>query len=367
MKSTVRYEPKDDTWYFGEQRRRWNGADSLIIKRNDLLVATATDLARALRRSRQREENPAAVLIDLAPDDEYSPKESVVDGISFVLLEDGRLALRCPLTSDDYVNDDEHLQAEIAPLVDPLLRRLGAKLAGVHADDYRSSAPSFHEAIITVPTRSRTLQHLYDVAESVSTLFDAASTGQLTRATVAGLIMGGRVDLLIGQPEGAWLDVKSEHYDLKTPRGQISLAQAVSRFANAEEGGIVVVGLATKHIPGGELIKSLKPVPIDSAIVRRYRQAIENRLFPFPSGLEIQPVETSGGEGMVIISLPPQEEELKPFLVHGAILDGKVEGAYISIVRRSGEDSIPITAQQIHGTIAAGRALLRRGHIPPTP
>jgi hypothetical protein len=69
---------------------------------------------------------------------------------------------------------------------------------------------------------------------------------------------------------------------------------------------------------------------------------------------------------LVIISIPPQEEDLKSFLVHGAIVDGRIEGAYISIVRRSGEDSIPITAQQIHGTLAAGRALLRRGHVPPT-
>jgi hypothetical protein len=52
--------------------------------------------------------------------------------------------------------------------------------------------------------------------------------------------------------------------------------------------------------------------------------------------------------------MPPQPEELKPFLVHGAIVDGKVQGSYISIVRCSGADSIPITAQQIHSTLAPG-------------
>jgi hypothetical protein len=70
------------------------------------------------------------------------------------------------------------------------------------------------------------------------------------------------------------------------------------------------------------------------------------------------------GDGMlVVVSLPPQPEELKPFLVHGAIVDGAVEGAFISIVRRRGEASIPITAQSIHATLAAGRALLRRGEV----
>ena len=63
------------------------------------------------------------------------------------------------------------------------------------------------------------------------------------------------------------------------------------------------------------------------------------------------------------MTVPRQEEELKPFLMHGAFVNGKVQGAYISIVRRSGGDSIPITAQQIRSTLAAGRALLRRGEL----
>jgi hypothetical protein len=65
--------------------------------------------------------------------------------------------------------------------------------------------------------------------------------------------------------------------------------------------------------------------------------------------------------------VPPQPEELKPFLVHGAILEGKVEGAFVSIVRRRGEHSVPITAPAIHAMLSAGRALLRRGQLPEDP
>jgi hypothetical protein len=353
-------------WFFGGHRRFSNGADSLVIKRTDLFVTTATDLARALRKARQHGAEPDAVLIDLAPDDEYSPKESVVDPISFILLDDGRLAIRCSLTGDDYLDNDSQLYAIVAPLLEPMLRRLKAQLFSVGVDGYRSTAPYFHEALVTMPTRDKTLYQFYEIAESVTMLFDASSAGHPTRKTVVDLISGGRPDLLIGLPEGDWLDVKSQHYDLTMARGKISLAEAVSRFANAEEGGIVVIGMDTKRIPGGEIIKTVRPVPINTATSRRYRQAIENRLFPFPSALRVQTIEISAGHGLVVISVPPQEEDLKPFLVHGAIVDGRIEGAYISIVRRSGEDSIPITAQQIHSTLAAGRALLRRGHVPPT-
>ena len=99
--------------------------------------------------------------------------------------------------------------------------------------------------MITTSTRGKTIDQLYAIAESVSRLYDASTTGQLTRETVVDLIIGGRPDLLIGQPEGEWLDVKSQHYDLTTTRGKISLAESVSRFANAEEGGIVIVGMDT--------------------------------------------------------------------------------------------------------------------------
>ncbi|WP_143050972.1 hypothetical protein [Amycolatopsis pretoriensis] len=363
MASSVRLLD-DYTWIFGDARRSHDGADSIVIKRGDLAVAKATDLARELRKAREREVEPRGVLIDLAPGDQYSPKESVVDPISFVLTDDGRLAVEFDFTSEEYFDDDEQLQAVVRPLIDPLLQRQKAHVVALHVDGYRSSAPYFHTVVVCVPTRGKTLQEHYAVADDVMTLLQAAAAGQVTRDTVVDLLLGGRADLLIGLREGPWLDVKSEHYDLSEPAGQISLAQAISRFGNAEEGGVVVVGMGTKRVPGGEVIKSLKPVPIDGSVLRRYRQVLENRLFPFPDRLRIESIESGAGNGVVVVYIPPQEEELKPFLVHGAIVGDRVEGAFISIVRRSGEDSIPITAQQIHGTLAAGRALMRRGQLP---
>ncbi|MBP2325326.1 hypothetical protein JOF56_005711 [Kibdelosporangium banguiense] len=363
MLPTVR-RVSDYEWIFGEARRWYDGAGSIVIKRNDLAAVTATDLARALRKEREDEVEPEPVLIDHAPDDQYEPKESIVEPISFVLTDDGHLAVNISFEGNEYLDNDDQLQAVVTPLIKPLLQRNRADLISLSVDGYRSSAPYFHTAVLGIPTRGKTLQHLYDTAESVVTLLEAATSGEVTRQTVIDLILGGRADLLIGQREGPWLDVKAQHYDFSNGGGQISLTQAISRFGNAEEGGAVVVGMETKKVPGGESIKSLKPVPLDGNILRRYRQVLENRLFPFPTGLKIDAVSTSPGSGLVVVSIPPQDEELKPFLVHGAIVDGRVEGAFISIVRRSGEDSIPITAQQIHSTLAAGRALLRRGQLP---
>lgn len=189
----------------------------------------------------------------------------------------------------------------------------------------------------------------------------------MTRATTLGLLRGGHAAALFGQPEGPWLDVKREHYDLSIATGKIKLAQAVARFANGEYGGIVVVGMDTKRVHGGEEIRALRPVKHDPGIVRRYQHALENHLYPPPDLLDVELVAVPGG-AVVIVHIPPQPEEHKPFLVHGAIVDGRVEGAFISIVRRRGQDSIPTTAAAIHTTLAAGRALLRGAHgSQPTP
>lgn len=61
-----------------------------------------------------------------------------------------------------------------------------------------------------------------------------------------------------------------------TPIGTISTADAVSRFCNAEDGGVVIVGMDTSQRSGVEVIRSVRPVPLDGKTARRYRQAIEN-------------------------------------------------------------------------------------------
>jgi hypothetical protein len=65
------------------------------------------------------------------------------------------------------------------------------------------------------------------------------------------------------------------------------------------------------------------------------------------------------GKGLLLISVPPQPREMQPYLVHGAVVGDKNEGAFFSIVRRRGEASIPTSAAQIHAYIVAGKAFLQ--------
>ena len=82
-------------------------------------------------------------------------------------------------------------------------------------------------------------------------------------------------------------------------------------------------------------------------------------MFPPVEGLRVEALADQHDGQLLCLFIPRQPEELKPFLVQGVIVGEKVEGAFISIVRRRGEHSIAVSPAALHAQIAAGRALLR--------
>lgn len=216
---------------------------------------------------------------------------------------------------------------------------------------------------LSLATRGRSVDDIARMTLTSEALVKELGSGSLELTSVLAMLRAGLAAALVGQPESIFLDAKRSHYDLATAVGKIELAQDVARFANAEQGGVIVVGMRGKRVPGGEIITGMTPVHATRRDILRYRQAIESRVIPLIDGLDVFSSDVAGGS-VVAVHVPPQVEELKPFLVHGAIVGRKVEGAFISIVRRRDEHSIPITASAIHTTLAAGRALLRRGEIP---
>lgn len=353
---SVTYDRRQEELVLADGTRRPMGLEAFLLHWDDLSGMRPADLRNALKTARDGEYIKADVTFDDEVDDEYS----VRDQVSFFFHE-GKLGLEACFASDTYGTEEE-AQAALSPLLNVYLQRHRAALAGVALSEY-SWKPLVWEIEIDASTRGRDMVDLYRIAEGALALLEAFESGELTRVTALDLIRSGHAHTLIGQEEGPWLDVKSAHYDLKSPGGKIAIAQAVARFANGEHGGIVVVGMRGKRIPGGEVINSICPVPVDGRTLRNYQQAIEQHLYPPPDYLDIEVAPVDGGS-LVLLHIPPQPEEYKPFLVHGATVDGNVEGAFISIVRRRGESSIPITAPAIHASLAAGRALLRRGELP---
>lgn len=340
--------------------RRRAHEELLVLHEDDLDVLLAADLRRALAAPSWVESARAS----RTPAVHFDPEYAMVEPVAY-RVAGTRLQIGIEFEQDVWDDDEDVTTSRVRALLSSLGRRHRFKVARAGPDPYRLQGPPYlWEATLIPVVGRRTLGELQQAADEALALLNATASGQLTRTTAHELLRSGRPDALIGQPEGPWLDVKRDHYDLSTTGGKVALCQAVARFANSELGGIVVVGMEAKKVPGGEEIRRLSPVPHDLRMLRRYQSALEQHLFPAPDSLDLERLDVPGGM-LVVLHLPPQPEELKPFLVHGAIVGGRAEGAFISIVRRRGESSIPVTAAAVHATLAAGRALLRRGQLPP--
>ena len=224
----------------------------------------------------------------------------------------------------------------------------------------------FHHATVIPKIRGNTVADAFDQAEAIFNMCQLLDGPGITRTFITGAVSGGRPDLLIGQYESATLECKSQIFNMTSDAARIELAQDIARFANAEQGGQLILGLATKKDSTGDRIVSVRPIspPPKAHVIHK---ALDQRVFPPVEDLTVTvtPATPGGAPALVLIDIPPQREEYKPFLVTGAIVHGKVEGAFISIVRRRGEHSIPVKPESIHAALAAGRALLRGG-MPPT-
>lgn len=279
------------------------------------------------------------------------------DGIEFTVDDDG-LVMQVYVGLTEWNDDEDDLTAGLGNLLADLLRRNRCELISAgHNLSYVGEPPFPSHLLIRPRTHGRTVADLSEAGVEFAALVDASEGGVLVRPSTVNLLRAGHAAALIGQPEGAWLDVKKQLYDITKLRGKVSLAQAVTRFANSK-GGVVVFGMDAKKVGSGEVIAKLYPVPTDGHTIRKHRQVLESHVYPLPEAVELDIVPAAGGT-LLVVHVPPQPEAAKPFLVHGAIVDEDTEGAFISIVRRHGEDSIPTTAPAVHAAMSINRILDR--------
>jgi hypothetical protein len=245
---------------------------------------------------------------------------------------------------------------------EPLLSRWKATLTKVVPDNHHGVEAAYMR--LRFPSlRSRTVEDAYEVGSDLIRLLDASETGSVSRTAALDLLRAARPDLLVGQVESEWLECKRAPYQVADERGKFELAKDVASFANADTGGVIIVGAeARKDADGVETVHTLRPFPSALASPQSYRSIIHRRVHPAVEGLEILRVRTAetGGSNtnLIVISVPPQVESFKPFLVRGAILGGKLNESYVTLVTRRNDQTHATDIASLHSLIAAGRAAL---------
>ncbi len=355
--SSIEYSVTDEVWYVDGVERDvdWQGYVQLFNE--ELTALSAPELRAALKaEAGTAEPSSSTAYVASVPrgyEDEGGPYEPVSfewDGVALTVV--------IAHVSEADFEDEADAEQTIRQLLQPVADDLAATHFDVTFDDW-VAANAMVTIRVAVPVEDRTVAHLLQTGHDLLRLCDAFSAKEVSRETVGNFIRGGAAHLIVGQEEGNWFDAKKMLYE-DSLSGAISLAQDVARFCNAEDGGLILIGAATKSIPGGERVTKVRGVNAPRGTAATYSGILGRHVYPLPDGLRIDVVPLPNGRSVVAIDVPPQADVQKPFLVHGAIrTDGEVEGAFISIVRRRGEASVPITAPMIHALLAAGRTRLR--------
>jgi hypothetical protein len=339
----------------------------------DIGPASIASLRRALMRymqcvpEGQRRPLPPSWEIEVVVGDEEDP--DFVDSHEWVFLEPVHLVFQDDglRVAQEYSIKNDLVAEEVERCVSPYLRRHRCRDIEISIGDEPDLADlesnrRYCLVSFSAPTRGKTVHDLYRLAQGLREFLVVLDYGGFTMQTLPILLRAGRASMLIGREENQWLEVKSFPYDLDEDSGKIELAQDAARFANAETGGVLIVGARTRGRP--EVITAIRPADLNRLNATRHRAVLDARVYPPIEGLRVETMDYGGGRGLLIVVVPPQPEQLKPFLVHGALVGSRVEGAFISVVRRRGEASIPISAPAIHSMLAAGRSLLQgRGEV----
>lgn len=208
---------------------------------------------------------------------------------------------------------------------------------------------------------------LIDCGRAVHDYLAAIRGGELDAPGIVSVLRGGHVEVLVGRRESEYLEVKSSQYNINAPgqtaeRQKIELAQDVARFANGDTDAVLVLGYTENKSTGVTTVGRPAPIDLTEFDIGQYQAVLDSKIVPSISGLVIEKVQVNSdlNTGIVFVYVPRQPEEMQPYLVQGAIVGDKIEGAFFSIVQRRGEASITVSASQIHGYIVAGKAFLRR-------
>ncbi|MBT1665669.1 hypothetical protein [Curtobacterium flaccumfaciens] len=234
----------------------------------------------------------------------------------------------------------------------------------IRAEIAANIATTAHDVSVIVATdAATTMATLMDGAAAVADFLNATQGGPLDATGVLNLLRAGHFNALVGEQESSYLEVKAAMHAIWAAgqggvKAKIELAQDVARFANGDVDAILVFGYR-EAAGDGNAIGSLTPVLASLLNIDQIQEVLDARIVPPIDGLLIESFPTSAKESVLAMMVPRQPREMQPYLVQGAITEGKVEGAFFSIVRRRGEGSITTSAQQIHAYIVAGKRYLR--------
>ncbi|MGH3005641.1 MAG: AlbA family DNA-binding domain-containing protein [Gaiellaceae bacterium] len=312
-------------------------------------------LAKAMREADS--ENTRAFYISSDPPDRFDARYPghLLD-IRLELSRDPK-RLGVAVTIEREVDEEADVRQEFSNLLASLVDRHRGSYFELERNE---NAPEWFTVRFDIPTRGKRVSDALAIGQEAEALLNAAQGGRLSLQSAVDLVRTGHGPALVGQQEGPWFDGKGAPYVLANDAQKWELAKDVASFANSESGGLIFIGAHTKRRQDGDIIQSVTDFELSLVEPARYRSVLTARVHPRVEGLEVRTVSTEGTRGVAYIYIPPQREEVKPFVVKGVVVSSGVRDTHVSIPVRDGEDTRYADPAEVHSLLQAGRIALRR-------
>ncbi len=180
----------------------------------------------------------------------------------------------------------------------------------------------------------------------------------LSSAETERVLEEGKDEFLIGESETEHLDFKEQPHFLGTDKGKWELAKDVAAMANSG-GGCIVGGVVTTVPPDreDEVASKIKPFPAEMADVQQIRAALDAAagVYPVLKRVTIRRFSRPDGKAMLLIRVPPQDEDDLPFIVVRMVEGDEKRGIGIGMPFRSGPHTYWTPPGQLHRDLSDGR------------
>jgi hypothetical protein len=174
------------------------------------------------------------------------------------------------------------------------------------------------------------------------------------------LLDEGAFEAFVGAQESQTVEFKREPYRLDDDNQKFELAKDVAGLANGPR-GVLIIGLATQQRPDSPLdvVASVRTIERDTVDEDQYSKVIDSRVYPRIKGLAVRffPSAEDDQRGLVAISVPPQADADKYFLVARPLAEGGAPGWLVAIPLRSLDRVEAMSLEELHSLINRGLTL----------
>jgi hypothetical protein len=290
----------------------------------------------------------AQFVVSSDPPARFDPELSMREPLELQVWPDGTFAVEIEFVGVD-VRTDPSAGDSVGAVLTQWAQARGWRLTHIYNDRGRS-LPDVWNARFVGGGAAQAVADAVDFARRAARVAETHSYSGSSVDRLVALLRSGDVVGLTGTPVTAVFQ----------PRPALSadtteLVLDVCAFASAVHGGLVVVGLAEQD----GRVTDIDAFPTESA-VDRISGAVSRCVYPAPEGLFVEAALVDASSGVVFIVIPPQDAVLKPFLVHGGIVDADHHAQGVTLVERRDTTIYSAGIAALHAQIAAGGALLRR-------